>query len=116
MIELITTRTLIRSVVKRWEAQYRPEDVYVKLYGADKQTILAKLKELDPEQASPEEVEAIIGNTSWTRVTCDACGSEVGEVVRLGQEPDYESATASICHECLAKAIKLIEGVTMVAK
>ena len=54
-----------------------------------------------------EEVNSVIGNTSWTDCRCDECGKQVEKVVQLGQEPDYESSTANICFPCLKKAVNL---------
>lgn len=59
------------------------------------------------DKPSPEDVNKVIGNTSWTDCLCNECGELVEEVVQLGQEPDYDSATANICFPCLKKAVKL---------
>lgn len=101
----ITTRSLIQSVVTRWSEQYG-----VGRHGPDKQQILEKLKMLDLETCAKESVNAIIGNSSWTTLRCDDCRSEVDTVIQLGQEPDYESATAEVCVKCLRKALKLYKG------
>ena len=52
-----------------------------------------------------EQVDAAIGNASWTSTKCDHCGARDVPVVELGQEPDYESATADVCAECLREAL-----------
>jgi hypothetical protein len=94
---VITTRDRIRSVADRWAQQY-PDD------GDARR---AKLATLDKDNATAKDVEKIIGNASWTRLGCDECGKEVGTVVQLGEEPDYESSTADVCLECLHKAAGL---------
>jgi hypothetical protein len=98
----ITQRRLILSVADRWHKQYQ-------CYGQDrsKAEIWIKLDALDKSTASVEDVAAIIGNYSWCKLKCDECQNEVGSVVRLGEEPDYESNTANICTECLRKACEL---------
>jgi len=60
---------------------------------------------------TPEQVNEIIGNTSWTDCRCDECGKSVDKVIQVGQDPDYESSTAEICVQCLKKAIKLSKEV-----
>lgn len=58
---------------------------------------------------SPEAVNAVIGNSSWTDISCDECGKDVYSVIQLGEEPEYESDTASVCLDCLRKAISMME-------
>jgi hypothetical protein len=103
-MEKVTQRDTILGIVKRWEDQYSS---YLGDGVNDKNKILAKLKALDLETATPEQIATIIGNDSWTRLSCDECGKEVTTVIVLGEEPDYESSTASLCHECLATAMQL---------
>lgn len=101
-MKLITERSLIRGVAQRWREQYP-------LGRAEKfDEIYCRLAALNAETATAEEIEKIIGNSSWTDVpSCDECGERRGCVVELGEEPDYESRTAQICLGCLHKAINL---------
>lgn len=50
-------------------------------------------------------IDVAIGNSSWTRLKCDECDNDVQELVQIGQEPDYESATANVCFDCLHRAL-----------
>lgn len=95
---LITQRDLIRGLPEKWRRQY-PDGGY---YG--RKDVQGKLDALNCETATVEDVAAIIGNTSWTDIHCDACDESVPWIVRVGQEPDYESATAHLCGKCLADA------------
>ena len=55
------------------------------------------------------EIETVAGKPlleAW----CDECGTEVATAVRLGQEPDEASATATVCLDCLRKAVAMAEG------
>lgn len=74
----------------------------------NKKQIARKLDALDGETATPADVDSIIGNSSWTRLTCDECGKEVDAVLTVGQEPDYESHTASLCRNCVKLASETI--------
>ena len=58
-------------------------------------------------QATAEQVDEIIGNSTWTKESCDQCGDEIGPWVQLGEELDYDSQTAVICVHCLMIAVDL---------
>lgn len=61
---------------------------------------------------SPDAVNEVIGNDTWTACRCDECELYVEEVIVLGEEPDYESSTASVCKECLIKALKTLKDLS----
>lgn len=104
-----TTRTRIRGVADAWAAQYAG-------YKFDdqgrKKEIGKRLRDLDKEAATVADVEAIIGNGSWTRLECDQCGEPVEAVVRFGPEPDYDTSTAFACEPCVAAALDAIRRAT----
>ncbi len=102
-IVVSSSRDLIRGVAERWRESYQslPESDW-------KFPVQAGLDALDLETASVTEVEDVIGNPSWTRQRCDVCEREVERWVRLGEEPDYESATVHVCAACLALAVEAI--------
>jgi hypothetical protein len=104
-MELITKEILIKSVAGRWKANYfNPRTNYWStIISGDTEIVYKKLL----KATSEKEVNDIIGNKYWTELHCDDCKKEVDAVVQLGDEPDYESATANICFECLEKAIGL---------
>lgn len=58
-------------------------------------------------EPTPDEVEAILGHSIDGH--CNECGKRVQRLVRLGDEPDYESNTAYICIDCLRRAITALE-------
>lgn len=103
-------RELVRTVAERWRKQYGrdPSGIFG---GRDKAVILRQLEALDVETATAGDVAAIIGNKSWVSPdACDECGTASWSNVQVGQEPDYESATATLCADCLRKALALAEG------
>lgn len=91
-----------KGMADRWR------DVYCRngnwLYDDGKRTIWEKLAALGTNP-HPDDVDAAIGNGSWTECRCDECRGLFEEVVEVGQEPDYESATARICKGCLTMAL-----------
>lgn len=107
MMEAVTDRIRIRGVAAAWREAY-PEPV--ETFDGPSEDIAKALAALDPEVATHEEVEAIIGNPTWTRQRCDECGQAADRCVRLGEEPDRESATVYICRSCLCKAIDLLDA------
>jgi hypothetical protein len=76
--------------------------------GQDKLDILAQLKTLDLETCSAEDVEKIIGNNSWTTLHCSACRGKHKWIITVGEEPDYESRTASLCRPCFDEACEVV--------
>ena len=102
----ITVRSLIRAVADRWDRQYPPGHKHT---APDKVAIGVRLRALDAETATAAEVDAIIGNSSWTDVPrCDDCGAVgLSVVVQVGEALDYESATAHLCLPCLRAAVEL---------
>lgn len=55
----------------------------------------------------PDTVDATIGNGSWTRLTCYECDQIVESVITLGQLPNYDSHTTTVCLDCLKSALDL---------
>jgi hypothetical protein len=107
-MKLITERSLIRTVVIRWEKVYGKHSVH--MHSKKFQEIGKKLSTLDLETATVDDVAAIIGNNTWCENTkCNDCGEEVSTAIEVGEEPDYESATAYLCFSCLEKAYNLMK-------
>lgn len=103
---LMTRETLARHAAERWERQYPHE--CVGRYG-DKYQVWLNIKALG-RNPKPEAIDETIGNQSWTRLDpCDNCGKQKDELVSVGQAPDYESSTATICEECLRKALAVFK-------
>jgi hypothetical protein len=64
---------------------------------------------LDQDTATAADVAEIIGNSFWVHErACDECGKETWEVVRLGEQPGYDSSTACVCRDCLRAALRLL--------
>ena len=107
-MELTTERDLIKGVAKRWFKTYESTmDSMPSLFGCNSKTkreISSQLQRLDKETATAQDVADIIGNCSWTRLTCDGCGDDVTALLSVGQPRDYESNTADLCEACVNKA------------
>lgn len=105
-MKLETMRAQVRNVAQRWRTQYGN----VSRHGAGKQEIQRKLDSLDVETATDADVTAVIGNSLWVGPPdCHECGATTWNAVELGQPLDYGSCTATICIDCLRKAVALVE-------
>ena len=100
----ITRTTLAAEAAQRWDNQYGTGA------ASDKQAISRWLHRLGAAP-SPDDVDKAIGNKSWTSVpACDSCCQEGLEaVVEVGQTPDYDSATARLCEDCILAAAALFQ-------
>lgn len=106
-MKLITERTQVRDVAARWASSYPTNGPYGR--DPDKQAITKALAALDAETATAADVAAIIGNDTWCGPsTCNECGAVVEVAVQVGEEPDYESSTATLCFACVDQALALM--------
>jgi hypothetical protein len=102
-MKMITERARIKSVLERWNKCY-PTEKYAP--GNDKHRIRLALGTLDLKTVDQDAITAIIGNSSWTNITCDNCGKSVDKAARLGDEPGNDMPSALVCITCLRKAAK----------
>lgn len=52
------------------------------------------------------EIRAILPH--WCALECDECGEDVEQVIRFGEEPDYEARWQDLCAACVAKAAEAL--------
>lgn len=99
-MNVVTRQIMAAAAVKRareWKAKEFPWVV--------------ALRTLRDEDVTPGAVDAAVGHGAQTRLTCNECGRDDADaLVTIGEEPDYESATASACLPCLRKAVALAEA------
>lgn len=108
-MKILSEREQVRAVSQEWKKSHRDPECRMR-DGRTVGEITDRLDAIDPETATAEDVFAAIGHRSWAcQQTCDECGEESWSCVEIGQEPDYESCTATICEGCLRKALALIE-------
>lgn len=102
---IITERSKILNIVDDWKEQHK--GCRYPWY----EEVLGKLSKLDLKTVSSEEISTLLGVDGWTSLTCNECGKEVKKVIRVGEEPNYETATAYMCKDCLSKAFSMISEV-----
>ena len=92
-MEAITRQEVIDAAPKRWKHQYPGgrEGIYEKLMAA--------------KPLTKEKVDTIIGNQSWTRLSCDECEKEVDSAITISNS----ETLFYVCKKCLNKALRLID-------
>lgn len=93
-----TKQYLIDNVASHWRQTYEGNPSKMKVWEK-----LVKL-----ENPTEEQISAIIGNASWTRLQCDCCKTEVDEVVVL--VVTGERYSTYLCPTCLQKALDLVKA------
>ncbi len=102
----LTSRDKIKDMVPEFLRNAERFDTFS---GFDWKGNAKKVKALDTDTCTIEEATAAFGNSSWTMLQCNECDREVEEAVQIGQEPDYDSATAVVCKECLVNALEMFK-------
>ena len=103
---LITRHGRAAEAAGLWRRQYGAASA--KSDGKEKIALALEALGSAPE---PSDVDAAIGNDSWTNVMCDGCDQRrLMVAVQVGQEPDYESSTAVLCVACLRAALSIAES------
>lgn len=111
-MKLVCERTGVRDVARRWDEQYSHYPPDAKGFSGKLFSVISQeLHALDPETATADDVEKIVGNRTWAGVYwCDECNEKVSAAMQIGAEPDYDSATATVCGPCLRKALQKLDS------
>lgn len=110
-MRLITRSGKAAAVAEAWRRQYQDRDGSWKYdthpsftTGLSKEQTYNALVILGPNP-NADDVDRVIGNTSWTACRCDECDQYFEEVMEVGQDPEYESSTAELCEGCVIMAL-----------
>ena len=96
----ILTRPNALTVLCRWREQYPPHTCDLR-----KHEITEALAAL-PENAPRSDIDATIGNGSWTRMECDICGADTEKLIRF---ESYERFV-DVCVNCTDTALVKARG------
>lgn len=107
--EVLTKREVIQGVPERWKQQYFGLDGWRSTRADNREDTYHALKALDLASCTEADIEAVIGNRSWTRLECDGCEREVDKICFLRSHSQNEYGSCSYCKDCLAGALKAIE-------
>ena len=95
---LLTKQHLVNTVDECWKKQYYRDDSWYP-YNDDKIQKYEKLVNLG-ENKNQEDVDKIIGNSSWTRLICHNCNKDVEAVFIFGTAHD----SLYVCKDCVKVA------------
>ena len=103
---LLTKQHLVNTVDDRWKNQYYINSSW-DYYGEDKIEKYEQLVNLGKNK-NPEDVNKIIGNSSWTRLICNHCSKDVDAVVvfSTGEESLY------VCEDCVNISVRQFNELT----
>ncbi len=100
----------IPKVAERWKAQYFNGGRWGSTVWGPTETTYRQFAALGPD-TTLEDAERIA--KGWVTFWCDNCHEYVPVAIQLGDEPDYESATVTLCLPCFDKAAEVRKGATL---
>jgi hypothetical protein len=103
---LITRKGNAAKAAKNWSVQYKLNEAEPP--WPDKESTYDALKALG-DSPSPDDVDRITGNRTWTAVRCSQCNQECEAGVVVGAPHDYGSSTATLCMGCLKQAVEVMQ-------
>ena len=90
------------GVSRRWRERYTTSDGQWPHLLRNRKETFEQLLALG-DAITADDVERIMGNEMWTKSPCIECGQWHRELIQLGEEPDVESRTVTVCLECARK-------------
>lgn len=94
-----------RGVAERWRSQYQRDGVWTRVVSGDSEKIYNALCDLG-HNADPAKVAEIIGNQSWSHLSCSACGDYVLRAVDFGCE--HSDHGVMLCEPCVKDGASVI--------
>ena len=98
-VEILTAEDRCRRVAEKWKREQFRAGSWIHSSGAD---IYERLVALG-DKPRPDAVAEIIGNKSWSHISCAGCQAEVERAVSIGE---YESR--AYCPTCIAEAAEIL--------
>ena len=102
-MRVVTRHERAAKAAAKWGRQYFKRSAW---YDDEKHGIFLELNALG-DSPDPDEVDRVIKNGSWTRLSCSACGEDRDTVATF--ECKIEARQVMVCVACLAAASKLLE-------
>ena len=97
-----------RGVADRWRASYYDKNgKWGNTVSGSAEKVYDKLCALG-HNPDIEKVAEIIGNKSWSHLTCIGCGEYVVKAVSFGE--DYDSRAVLLCEPCVNDAAQAMKG------
>lgn len=105
-MHVVSIRDQIRSVADRWEASYKNQPTMVLRDGRIAGVVLARLRDMDTETATRDDVAGIIGNYGWASMICTECEEQVDYAVAMRSNSD-DGCEPLYCRRCLQRAASI---------
>jgi len=104
----VTKQSKAADAAEQWRQNYQ-NCSRGKWYSEDKRLIYGALIGLG-DNPSPEAVNEVVGNTSWTDIRCDNCNEKVDTVIRLSGwgYGDHNDEQVEFCQTCVDTMHRLI--------
>jgi len=103
MPRIITRRSVIKNAPRRFREQYT-DGARRSHTGESYSQMHEKLASIDLETCDRSAIDDVIGNNSWTQLTCEICDCDREALVSIPRE---YSEPISICLEC-AKGVQAV--------
>lgn len=99
---IIDLQDHINNVGIRFKIQYKNDKEKIKI---------GEQIDLMPNPKSKEEIDKLIGNSSWTTIRCYVCEESVNKLVGIYSKSfeEFDNNCIHICKKCINKAKKLID-------
>lgn len=109
----LTKQDKANTVAARWKRQYyysdaKEWDIFVSNKEARPDDIYDRIIALGPNP-DPASINIIIGNKSWTILTCHCCSKEVDEVVEVYALASDEYGPNKLCANCIREMVDTLE-------
>lgn len=114
-MKLITKQGKANTVAERWKQTYYSYNYSHELkewYRGGKNNSEDKYNKLIAlgDNPSPKSIESIIGNPTWTTLTCDHCKKEVDKVVSFSGVASDEYGYTELCWNCIDKISNILKS------
>ena len=103
-VRLVRAETNATVIAKQWKARYFSGGKWLIGQLACCEEIYNLLVELG-NSTSASDVAEVIGNNSWSYITCNSCASSVQEAVEVG-----EHETRLYCRICVAEMTETLSS------
>ena len=103
----ITMRECIKETINRWFSTYGRYQQNAPMPWTKGKVLgyyAERLKALDPETCSVDDVSEAMEKLNYVANDCDECGKSFDAVMRFGDEPDYDARWQDLCLGCLREA------------
>lgn len=102
LFKIINLQDHINNVGIRFKIQYKNDKEKIKI---------GEQIDLMTNPKSKEEIDKLIGNSSWTTIRCYVCKESVDKLIGIYSSTfeEFDDNYIHICKKCINKAKKLID-------